>query len=63
LHCHSKVKRTADEENRFDKGLAAQVEVFGDIIAKMRQNAPENQVHMQDYLSAFCFGDFYISQD
>jgi 4-carboxymuconolactone decarboxylase len=25
----------------------------------MRQNAPEKQEHMQDYLSAFCFGDFY----
>jgi 4-carboxymuconolactone decarboxylase len=50
---------TIDEENRFEKGLATQVELFGDIISKMRENAPENQKHMQDYLSAFCFGDFY----
>ncbi|WML53269.1 carboxymuconolactone decarboxylase family protein [Neobacillus sp. PS3-12] len=50
---------TVDEENRFEKGLATQVELFGDIISKMRENAPENQKHMQDYLSAFCFGDFY----
>ncbi|MCM3569859.1 carboxymuconolactone decarboxylase family protein [Neobacillus mesonae] len=48
-----------DEENRFDKGLAVQVEIFGDVIAKMRENTPTNQKHIQDYLSAFCFGDFY----
>lgn len=50
---------TVDEDNRFQKGLATQVEIFGDVIAKMRENAPANQKHMQDYLSAFCFGDFY----
>lgn len=52
-------QKTVDEENRFEKGLATQVELFGDVIAKMRENAPENQKHMQDYLSSFCFGDFY----
>jgi 4-carboxymuconolactone decarboxylase len=50
---------TVDEDNRFDKGLAVQVEIFGETIAKMRENAPSNQKHMQDYLSTFCFGDFY----
>jgi 4-carboxymuconolactone decarboxylase len=25
----------------------------------MREAAPANQKHIQDYLSAFCFGDFY----
>jgi 4-carboxymuconolactone decarboxylase len=35
-------QKTTNEETRFEKGLAVQVEVFGDIIAKMRQNAPEN---------------------
>lgn len=39
-----------DEHNRFDKGLAVQVEIFGDIIAKMRESAPKNQKHIQDYL-------------
>ncbi|MGR2780421.1 carboxymuconolactone decarboxylase family protein [Bacillus subtilis] len=52
-------QNTVDEENRFDKGLTVQVEIFGDVIAKMRENAPTNQKHIQDYLSAFCFGDFY----
>jgi len=48
-----------EEENRFNKGLAVQVEIFGDIIAKMQESAPSNQKHIQEYLSAFCFGDFY----
>lgn len=49
----------AAEETRFDKGLAVQTEIFGDVIAKMRASAPEGQKHIQDYLSSFCFGDFY----
>lgn len=52
-------QKTVDEDTRLDKGLATQVEIFGDRIHKMRENAPENLKHIQDYLSAFCFGDFY----
>jgi 4-carboxymuconolactone decarboxylase len=47
------------ENSRFDKGLAVQVEIFGDVIEKMQKSAPTNQKHIQEYLSAFCFGDFY----
>ncbi|MCY8232355.1 carboxymuconolactone decarboxylase family protein [Priestia endophytica] len=52
-------QKTVDEDNRFDKGLAVQVEIFGDVIEKMQESAPLNQKHIQEYLSAFCFGDFY----
>lgn len=52
-------QKQVEEETRFDKGLAAQIEIFGEVIEKMRANAPANQKHIQDYLSAFCFGDFY----
>ena len=52
-------QKQVEEDNRFDKGLATQVEIFGDIIAKMREGAPANQKHIQDYLASFCFGDFY----
>jgi 4-carboxymuconolactone decarboxylase len=52
-------KKTVNEGNRLQKGLATQVEIFGDVIAKMRESAPQNQRHIQDYLSSFCFGDFY----
>ncbi|XJZ27501.1 carboxymuconolactone decarboxylase family protein [Bacillota bacterium Lsc_1132] len=50
---------TVDEDPRFQKGLAVQVEIFGDVIEKMRKAAPANQKHIRDYLSSFCFGDFY----
>ncbi|MBE5101598.1 carboxymuconolactone decarboxylase family protein [Priestia aryabhattai] len=52
-------QKTVDEDNRFQKGLGAQVEIFGDVIKQMQESAPSNQKHMQEYLSAFCFGDFY----
>ncbi|MBT2758057.1 carboxymuconolactone decarboxylase family protein [Mesobacillus foraminis] len=47
------------EDTRFEKGLATQVEIFGETIGKMRDATPANQKHIQDYLTAFCFGDFY----
>ncbi|MFD0051986.1 carboxymuconolactone decarboxylase family protein [Actinomycetes bacterium NPDC127524] len=52
-------QKTIDEDNRFQNGLSVQVEIFGDVIKKMQVSAPENQKHIQEYLSAFCFGDFY----
>lgn len=52
-------QKTVDEENRFDKGLAVQVRIFGDVIKKMQESAPSNQKHIQEYLSTFCFGDLY----
>ncbi|RLQ93599.1 carboxymuconolactone decarboxylase family protein [Falsibacillus albus] len=52
-------QKQVDEANRFDKGLAVQMEIFGEVITKMHESAPSNQKHIQEYLSAFCFGDFY----
>ncbi|MGN7165388.1 carboxymuconolactone decarboxylase family protein [Paenibacillus cellulositrophicus] len=52
-------QKQVDEDHRLDQGLAVQVEIFGDVIENNRKNAPSNQKHIQDYLSAFCFGDFY----
>ncbi len=50
---------TTNEENRFEKGLKVQKEIFGEVIDQMHKNAPKNQKHIQNYLSAMCFGDFY----
>jgi 4-carboxymuconolactone decarboxylase len=36
-----------------------QKEIFGDVIDKMYEAAQENQIHIQKYLSANCFGDYY----
>ncbi len=49
---------TTTPETRFEKGLALQKEIFGDTIDKMYQSSPENQLHIQEFLSANCFGDF-----
>lgn len=47
------------EGNRFEEGLKVQKGIFGDAIDKMRAGAPANQMHIQNHLSAFCFGDTY----
>lgn len=47
------------EETRLEKGIAAQKSLFGPMIDAMRASAPEEQKFMQDYLSAYCFGDTY----
>lgn len=52
-------QRRVDENDRLEKGLQLQVSIFGDVIRQMRQNSPEDQKYIQDYLSAFCFGDIY----
>lgn len=53
---------TTTEESRFDKGLAVQKSIFGDIIDQMHQNGPAELKHIQNYLSAFCFGDIYTRE-
>lgn len=51
---------TVTEETRFKDGLAAQKAIFGDSIDEMHKNcAPGQKDIMVDYLSSYCFGDFY----
>ena len=50
---------TVTADDRFDKGLAVQVRIFGNMIYSMRENAPQETKHIQDCLSAHCFGDHY----
>ncbi len=45
-------------ETRFEKGLAVQKAIFGETIDKLYQDSPANQIHIQKYLSANCFGDY-----
>ena len=51
--------QTVTEESRLSDGIAAQKSIFGEHIDAMRAATPENQKNIQDYLSAYCFGDFY----
>ena len=50
---------TTTDTDRFEKGLAFQVGAYGDRINQMRDSTPDYQKHLQDNLSAFCFGDTY----
>jgi len=52
-------QKQVTEETRFAAGLQVQKSIFGDVIDQMHKNAPTNLKHIQDYLSAFCFGDIY----
>ena len=49
---------TTTPDTRFEKGLAVQKAIFGESIAKRHTDAPANQVHIERYLSANCFGDY-----
>jgi 4-carboxymuconolactone decarboxylase len=48
---------TTTPETRFEKGLAAQKAIFGE-----RQQSPKDQRHIQDFLAANCFGDYYTRE-
>jgi 4-carboxymuconolactone decarboxylase len=49
---------TTTPENRYDKGLEVQKAIFGEMIDKRYNESPKNQLHIQKYLSANCFGDY-----
>jgi len=51
---------TTTPETRFEKGLALQKAMIGERIDKMYAESPANQIHIQKYLSANCFGDYVI---
>lgn len=52
---------TVSEATRFKDGLAVQKRIFGsETIENMQKNATDNQRDIiTNYLSAWCFGDFY----
>lgn len=58
VHLPLEGQSTTSSSTRFDEGLALQKSIFGEQIAQMQKNAPENQKHIQHYLSANCFGDY-----
>jgi 4-carboxymuconolactone decarboxylase len=50
---------TTTRETRYTKGLEAQKRIFGGTIDKMYQESSGDQLHIQNWLSANCFGDYY----
>ena len=49
---------TTTRETRQQIGLAKQKEIVGSRIDEMYKNSPKDLLHIQEYLSANCFGDF-----
>ena len=49
---------TTDSETRLAKGLAKQKEIVGNHVDDMYKNSPKDLLHIQEYLSANCFGDY-----
>jgi 4-carboxymuconolactone decarboxylase len=50
---------TTTPETRREQGLAAQKAIFGDRIERMYEQSPPDEIHIQRFLSANCFGDYY----
>jgi 4-carboxymuconolactone decarboxylase len=51
---------TTAPETRMEKGLAIQKQIIGNqAVEKLYATAPEDELHIQHYLSANCFGDHY----
>ena len=50
---------TTNADTRFEKGLGLQRRLFGDRIDQMYTHSPKDMLHIQKYLSANCFGDYY----
>jgi 4-carboxymuconolactone decarboxylase len=53
---------TTSPNTRYEKGLEAQKQIFGEMIEKMYNDSPKDQIHIQKYLSANCFGDYYTRE-
>jgi 4-carboxymuconolactone decarboxylase len=50
---------TTDRDTRLTRGLEVQKSIFGDVIDQAYANSPKDQLHIQSFLSAHCFGDFF----
>jgi 4-carboxymuconolactone decarboxylase len=50
---------TTSAATRFENGLAIQKAAFGKLIDQMYEQSPKDQLHIQRFLSANCFGDYY----
>ena len=53
---------TTTPETRHERGLAAQKAIFGAMIDQLYEQSPKDQLHIQRFLSANCFGDYYTRQ-
>lgn len=50
---------TAGSDDRLEKGEQAQVDIFGDQMRGFARSGPADAPHINRWLSANCFGDYY----
>jgi 4-carboxymuconolactone decarboxylase len=50
---------TTTPDTRLEKGLVAQKRIFGEKIDQLYARSPKDQLHIQKYVTANCFGDYY----
>ncbi|WP_138756423.1 carboxymuconolactone decarboxylase family protein [Paenibacillus sinopodophylli] len=50
---------TTTLENRLEAGIKAQVDIFGEHMQDFWQSGPEESKHINYWLAANCFGDYY----
>ncbi|MEI6052945.1 MAG: carboxymuconolactone decarboxylase family protein [Opitutaceae bacterium] len=54
-----KGQSTTHAGTRFEQGREIQKAVFGQMIDDLYEQSPKDQLHIQQFLSANCFGDYY----
>jgi len=50
---------TTTTENRLQKGIQVQVDIFGPEMADFYKSGPEESRHINQWLADKCFGDYY----
>ena len=50
---------TTTTENRLEKGIQAQVDIFGDGMKDFYKSGPDEVRHIHHWLADNCFGDYY----
>lgn len=54
-----KNQATTTMENRLEKGIQAQVDIFGEGMKEFYKSGPKETVHINRWLAGNCFGDYY----
>lgn len=53
---------TTTMETRLEAGIQAQVDIFGESMQEFWKSGPEESKHINHWLAANCFGDYYTRQ-
>lgn len=52
-------QETTNMENRLEKGIQAQVDIFGEHMKDFYKSGPDETKHINRWLAENCFGDYY----